>query len=130
EGLVFIDERLGHHGPGVALGRGARVVGAEPQGHWKTTALVAALRHDRLSMLCVTGGAINGARSCENWPETSSEVARASVAGVAVLKLAVAASYSEEPRPDLAAPCVYSIGVLARLRTSCGNRSSGSVNAG
>ena len=42
--------------------RGARVLGAVPHGHWKTTTVVAALRHDGLSAPCVFDGAINGAR--------------------------------------------------------------------
>jgi transposase len=42
--------------------RGARVVGAVPHGHWKTTTVVAALRHDAMSAPCVFDGAINGAR--------------------------------------------------------------------
>ena len=42
--------------------RGQRVVAAVPQGHWKTSTLVAALRHDRITAPCVFDGAINGAR--------------------------------------------------------------------
>jgi transposase len=42
--------------------RGARVVGAVPHGHGKTTTFVAALRHDGLSAPCVFDGAINGTR--------------------------------------------------------------------
>ena len=42
--------------------RGARVVGAVPHGHWKTTTVIAALRHDGVSAPCVFDGAINGAR--------------------------------------------------------------------
>ena len=42
--------------------RGARVVGAVPHGHWKTTTVIAALRHDGLSAPCVFDGAINGPR--------------------------------------------------------------------
>src|SRR5687768_17730079 len=42
--------------------RGQRVVAAVPHGHWKTTTVVAALRHDGLSAPCVFDGAINGAR--------------------------------------------------------------------
>ena len=33
-----------------------------PHGHWKTTTLIAALRHDGLTAPCVFDGAINGAR--------------------------------------------------------------------
>ena len=42
--------------------RGTRVVAAVPHGHWKTTTLIAALRHDGLTAPCVFDGAINGAR--------------------------------------------------------------------
>ena len=35
---------------------------AVPHGHWKTTTLIAALRHDGLSTPCVFDGAITGAR--------------------------------------------------------------------
>jgi transposase len=63
--LVFIDETWAttnmarRHG---RARRGQRVVAAVPQGHWKTTTFVAALRHDGLSAPCVFDGAINGAR--------------------------------------------------------------------
>jgi transposase len=33
-----------------------------PHGHWKTTTLIAALRHDGLTAPCVFDGAINGVR--------------------------------------------------------------------
>jgi hypothetical protein len=33
-----------------------------PQGHWKTTTFIAALRHDGLTAPCVFDGAINGVR--------------------------------------------------------------------
>jgi transposase len=42
--------------------RGQRVVAAVPQGHWKTTTFLAALRHDGMRAPCVFDGAINGAR--------------------------------------------------------------------
>ena len=42
--------------------RGTRLVAAVPHGHWKTTTLLAALRHDGLTAPCVFDGAINGAR--------------------------------------------------------------------
>ena len=42
--------------------RGQRLVAAVPHGHWKTTTLVAALRHDRITAPCVFDGAINGER--------------------------------------------------------------------
>ena len=35
---------------------------AVPHGHWKTTTVVAALRHDRITAPCVFDGAINGRR--------------------------------------------------------------------
>jgi transposase len=63
--LVFIDETWAAtnmaRGHGRAR-RGQRVVAAVPQGHWKTSTLVAALRHDRITAPCVFDGAINGAR--------------------------------------------------------------------
>jgi transposase len=62
---VFIDETWATTAMARRYGRarrGARVVGAVPPGHWKTTTVVAALRHDGLSAPCVFDGAINGAR--------------------------------------------------------------------
>jgi transposase len=62
---VFIDETWATTAMARRYGRarrGARVVGAVPHGHWKTTTLVAALRSDGLSAPCVFDGAINGAR--------------------------------------------------------------------
>ena len=38
------------------------MVAAVPHGHWKTTTVIAALRHDGLSAPCVFDGALNGAR--------------------------------------------------------------------
>ena len=62
---MFIDETWATTAMARRYGRarrGARVVGAVPHGHWKTTTFVAALRHDGLSAPCVFDGAINGAR--------------------------------------------------------------------
>ena len=62
---MFIDETWATTAMARRYGRarrGARVVGAVPHGHWKTTTLVAALRSDGLSAPCVFDGAINGAR--------------------------------------------------------------------
>ena len=42
--------------------RGEWVEGVAPHGHWKTTMLLAALRHDDLTAACVFDGAITGAR--------------------------------------------------------------------
>ena len=39
---------------------GKRVIDYVPQGHWKTTTFLAALRHDRLTAPMVIDGAING----------------------------------------------------------------------
>jgi transposase len=39
-----------------------RLVATVPQGHWKTTTFIAALRHDGLTAPCVFDGAINGVR--------------------------------------------------------------------
>jgi transposase len=62
---VFIDETWATTAMARRYGRarrGARVVGAVPHGHWKTTTVIAALRHDGLSAPCVFDGAINGPR--------------------------------------------------------------------
>ena len=62
---MFIDETWATTAMARRYGRarrGARVVGAVPHGHWKTTTVIAALRHDGLSAPCVFDGAINGAR--------------------------------------------------------------------
>jgi transposase len=62
---VFIDETWASTAMARRYGRarrGARVVGAVPHGHWKTTTVIAALRHDGVSAPCVFDGAINGAR--------------------------------------------------------------------
>jgi transposase len=63
--LVFVDETWATTALARRYGRarrGHRVVAAVPHGHWKTTTLVAALRHDGLTAPCVFDGAINGAR--------------------------------------------------------------------
>ena len=62
---MFIDETWATTAMARRYGRGrrgARVVGAVPHGHWKTTTLVAALRHDGVGASCVFDGALNGAR--------------------------------------------------------------------
>jgi transposase len=62
---VFIDETWATTAMARRYGRarrGARVVGAVPHGHWKTTTFLAALRHDRITAPCVFDGAINGER--------------------------------------------------------------------
>ncbi len=41
--------------------RGQRLVAALPHGHWMTTTLVAALRHDEITAPCVFDGPMNGA---------------------------------------------------------------------
>jgi len=63
--LGFIDETWATTAMARRYGRarrGRRVVAAVPHGHWKTTTVVAALRHDGLTVPCVFDGAINGAR--------------------------------------------------------------------
>jgi hypothetical protein len=62
--LVFIDEtwtktmiRLRGWAP-----RGERLVGKVPQGKWKTTTFLAALRNDRIDAPCLFDGPINGER--------------------------------------------------------------------
>ena len=40
--------------------RGERLVGFAPNGHWKTTTFIAALRHDRITAPCVFDRPING----------------------------------------------------------------------
>jgi DDE superfamily endonuclease len=65
ERLVFIDETWATTAMARRYSRarrGARVAGAVPHGHWKTTTFIAALRADGLSAPCVFDGAINGAR--------------------------------------------------------------------
>jgi len=65
ERLVFIDETWASTNMARRHGRaqrGQRAVAAVPHGHWKTTTLLAALRHDGMSAPCVFDGAINGTR--------------------------------------------------------------------
>jgi transposase len=65
ERLVYIDETWATTAMARRYGRaqrGARVVAAVPQVHWKTTTFIAALRHDRIAAPCVFDGAVNGAR--------------------------------------------------------------------
>jgi transposase len=62
---VFIDETWATTAMARRYGRarrGTRLVAAVPQGHWKTTTFIAALRHDGLTAPCVFDGAINGVR--------------------------------------------------------------------
>jgi transposase len=40
--------------------RGQRLVASVPQGHWKTSTFVAALRYDGITAPCVIDGAMNG----------------------------------------------------------------------
>ena len=40
--------------------KGKRLIAHVPFGHWKTTTLIAALRHDGLTAPCVFDGPING----------------------------------------------------------------------
>ncbi len=40
--------------------KGRRLVGKAPQGRWRTTTFLAALRHDRIDAPCVFDGPING----------------------------------------------------------------------
>jgi transposase len=61
--LVFIDETWATTNMARRYGWGPtdrRVVGAVPQGHWKVTTFVAALRADGLTAPMVVDGAING----------------------------------------------------------------------
>jgi transposase len=64
ERLVFLDETGLTTNLVRRYGRaplGQRVVDYTPQGHWKTTTFVAALRHDRLTAPMVLDGPLNGA---------------------------------------------------------------------
>lgn len=64
ERLVFIDETWATTNMARRYGRslrGQRLVASVPHGHWKTSAFLAALRHDGLTAPCVLDGAINGA---------------------------------------------------------------------
>jgi transposase len=61
--LVFVDETWASTNMTRKYGRslkGQRLVGAVPQGHWKTTTFVAALRSDGLTAPTVVDGAMNG----------------------------------------------------------------------
>jgi transposase len=63
ESLVFIDETWAKTNMTPIYGWaeiGKRVIDDAPQGHWKTTTFVAALRHDGLTAPMVVDGAING----------------------------------------------------------------------
>ena len=40
--------------------RGERLIGRVPHGHWKTSSILAGLRHDRMVVPLVLDGAING----------------------------------------------------------------------
>jgi transposase len=61
--LVFIDETWASTAMTRRYGRaskGRRVLGFAPNGHWKTTTFIAALRHDHIAAPCVFDGPING----------------------------------------------------------------------
>jgi len=61
--LVFIDETWASTNMTPRYGRcekGKRLIAHAPFGHWKTTTLIAALRHDSLTAPCVFDGPING----------------------------------------------------------------------
>jgi transposase len=61
--LVFIDETWASTNMTPLYGRcekGKRLIAHAPFGHWKTTTLIAALRHDGLTAPCVFDGPING----------------------------------------------------------------------
>jgi transposase len=61
--LVFIDETWASTAMTRRYGRspkGQRLLGFAPNGHWKTTTFVAALRHDHIAAPCVFDGPING----------------------------------------------------------------------
>ena len=60
---MFIDETWASTNMAPRYGRcekGKRLVAHVPFGHWKTTTLIAALRHDGLAAPCVFDGPING----------------------------------------------------------------------
>jgi len=62
--LVFLDETWTATNMATRYGRGSkgqRVDGIAPQGHWKTTTFIAALRHDQITVPCVFEGATNSA---------------------------------------------------------------------
>ena len=61
--LVFIDETWTKTNMAPLRGwapRGQRLLAKVPGGHWRTTTVLAALRHDRIDAPCVIDGAING----------------------------------------------------------------------
>ena len=61
--LVFIDETWASTNMAPRYGRcekGKRLIAHVPFGHWKTTTLIAALRHDGLTAPCVFDGPVNG----------------------------------------------------------------------
>jgi len=61
--LVFIDETWAKTNMTRSRGRcprGRRLVAKVPHGRWRTTTVLAALRHDRLDAPCVFDGPING----------------------------------------------------------------------
>lgn len=61
--LVFIDETWASTNMTRRYGRapkGERLIGYAPNGHWKTTTFLAALRHDGLTAPAVFDGPING----------------------------------------------------------------------
>jgi transposase len=60
---VFIDETWASTNMARYYGRclkGKRLKASVPQGHWKTTTFIGALRHDRLTAPCVFDGPIDG----------------------------------------------------------------------
>ncbi|GAC1608909.1 MAG: hypothetical protein NVS3B2_18540 [Ramlibacter sp.] len=61
--LVFLDETWATTSMTPTRGRaprGQRCLGRAPQGHWRTTTFVCALRQDGLAAPCVLDGPING----------------------------------------------------------------------
>jgi len=63
--LIFIDETWARTDMTRTHGwapRGARLVAKVPNGRWKTTTFLAALRHDRIEAPCLFDGPINGER--------------------------------------------------------------------
>jgi len=64
ERLVFLDETGLNTKMGRLYGRspqGSRCVGVRPHGHWRTSTLIAALRHDRISPPLLIDGPMDGA---------------------------------------------------------------------
>ena len=61
--LIFLDETWAKTNMTRLYGRsprGARLIGAAPYGHWKTTTFLAGLRHDSIVAPLVLDGPING----------------------------------------------------------------------